>query len=127
VDAAAEEIFFGLGRIPNTASLGLEKAGVATERGRIVSNARMQTNVPHIYAAGDCTGPYEIVHIAVQQGEIAAHNIAQPQQAKEMDYRLKTEVVFTDPQIATVGLTEKRAGARDIPYHAATYPFKDHG
>ena len=127
IEAVAEEIFFALGRIPNTGSLGLEKAGVATERGRVVANLQMATSVPHIYAAGDCTGPYEIVHIAVQQGEIAAHNIAHPAHPKEMDYRLITEVVFTDPQIATVGLTEKMAIARDIPYVSASYPFNDHG
>jgi pyruvate/2-oxoglutarate dehydrogenase complex dihydrolipoamide dehydrogenase (E3) component len=127
VEVTAEEIFFALGRIPNTDSLGLENAQVKTERERIITNARMQTSAPHIYAAGDCTGPYEIVHIAVQQGEVAAHNIARPDQPREMDYRLLTEVVFTDPQIATVGLTEKRAIARNIPYLSASYPFKEHG
>jgi pyruvate/2-oxoglutarate dehydrogenase complex dihydrolipoamide dehydrogenase (E3) component len=92
-----------------------------------MTNNQMQTSAPHIYAAGDCTGPYENVHIAVQQGEIAAHNIAQPAQPRKMDYRLLVEVVFTDPQIATVGLTEKRAIARNIPYLSASYPFNDHG
>jgi len=53
----------------------------------------MQTSVPHIYAAGDCAGLHEIVHIAVQQGEIAAHNIAHPERLKKMDYRLLTEVI----------------------------------
>jgi len=127
VEVTAEEIFFALGRIANTDTLGLENAQVKTERERIITNARMQTSAPHIYAAGDCTGPYEIVHIAVQQGEVAAHNIARPDQPREMDYRLLTEVVFTDPQIATVGLTEKRAIARNIPYLSASYPFKEHG
>jgi pyruvate/2-oxoglutarate dehydrogenase complex dihydrolipoamide dehydrogenase (E3) component len=123
----AEEIFFALGRIPNTASLDLDKAGVLTDWGRIITNDRMQSNVPHIYAAGDCTGPYEIVHLAVQQGEIAAHNIAHPEAVRRMDYRLKAEVVFTDPQIAVVGLTEKEARTRNIPCVAASYPFSDHG
>jgi pyruvate/2-oxoglutarate dehydrogenase complex dihydrolipoamide dehydrogenase (E3) component len=127
VHLEAEEIFYALGRIANTASLGLEKAGVVTEGGRIITNPRMQTSVPHIYAAGDCTGPYEIVHIAVQQGEVAAFNIIDPDQAREMDYRLIMEVVFTEPQIAMAGLTEKRAVAKDIPYLAASYPFADHG
>lgn len=127
VRVTAEEIFFGLGRIPNTTSLGLDKAGVATEWGRIIANERMQTSAPHIYTAGDCTGPYEIVHLAVQQGEIAAHSIARPEAPKQMDYRLKAEVIFTDPQIAVVGLTEKEAQARKIPYLAASYPFSDHG
>jgi pyruvate/2-oxoglutarate dehydrogenase complex dihydrolipoamide dehydrogenase (E3) component len=123
----AEEILFALGRIPNTASLDLEKAGVATDYGRIVSNPQMQTTAPHIYAAGDCTGPYEIVHIAIQQGEIAAQNIAHPHKKKTMDYRLLTSIVFTDPQIASVGLTEKEASAKSIPYLVASYPFADHG
>ncbi len=127
VEITAEEIFFALGRIPNIGSLGLEKAGVATESGGIITNSRMQTSAPHIYSAGDCTGPHEIVHIAVQQGEVAAHNIGHPEKPLEMDYRLITEVVFTDPQIATAGLTEKRALAKNIPYLAASYPFKEHG
>ena len=67
--ASADEILFALGRTPNTAHLHLEKAGVETDRGRIVTNERMQTSAQHIYAAGDCTGPHEIVHIAIQQGE----------------------------------------------------------
>ncbi len=125
--ASAEEILFALGRVPNTASLALEKAGVAIENGRIIANELMQTSAPHIYAVGDCTGPHEIVHIAVQQGEIAAHNIAQPKMPRRMDYRLLISVVFTDPQVAFTGLTEKEAKARNIPYLAASYPFNDHG
>jgi dihydrolipoamide dehydrogenase len=123
---AAEEILFALGRVPNTASLNLKAAGVKTENGRIVANAGMQTSAPHIYTAGDCTGPHEIVHIAVQQGEIAAHNIAKPR-SRKMDYRLLISIVFTDPQVAHVGLTEKEAQARGVSYLAASYPFNDHG
>jgi len=123
----ADEILFALGRSPNTAGLGLENAGVKLDAGRIVTNSRMQTSAPHIYAAGDCTGPHEIVHIAVQQGEIAAHNLLHPRKPRRMDYRLLTSVVFTEPQVATVGLTEKAAVAQGIPYRAASYPFNDHG
>jgi pyruvate/2-oxoglutarate dehydrogenase complex dihydrolipoamide dehydrogenase (E3) component len=127
VRVRAEEIFFGLGRMANTASLGLERAGVRLDSGRIATNPQMQTSAQHIYAAGDCTGLHEIVHIAIQQAESAAHNIAHPGRPKQMDYRLLTEVIFTEPQIAVVGLTEKAAGARSIPYCAASYPFNDHG
>jgi dihydrolipoamide dehydrogenase len=127
VSVSAEEILFALGRVPNTASLELESADVKMEQRRIITNGRMQTSVPHIYAAGDCTGPHEIVHIAVQQGEIAAHNIAQPKSPRKMDYRVLISVVFTEPQVAFVGLTEKEAGARKIPFLAASYPFNDHG
>lgn len=125
--ALAEEIFFALGRIPNVAPLGLDKIGVELEYGRIVTNHKMQTSLPHIFAVGDCTGLHEIVHIAVQQGEVAGHNIVSPGQMKSMDYRLVTEVVFTDPQVASVGLTEKRAHVRNVQYLTAKYPFNDHG
>ncbi len=127
VSVSAEEILFALGRVPNIAGLNLENAGVKTDRGRIITDDFMQTSAPHIYSAGDCTGPHEIVHIAVRQGEIAAHNIASPKSLLVMDYRLLISVVFTEPQAAFVGLTEKEATARNIPYLAASYPFNDHG
>jgi pyruvate/2-oxoglutarate dehydrogenase complex dihydrolipoamide dehydrogenase (E3) component len=124
---AAAKVLVALGRIPATNGLGLDNAGVATERGRIVTNAWMQTSVPHIYAAGDCTGPHQIVHIGVEQGEIAARNILEPRKKEKMDYRLLCSVVFTDPQVAVVGLTEARARAEKIPHLAASHPFNDHG
>jgi pyruvate/2-oxoglutarate dehydrogenase complex dihydrolipoamide dehydrogenase (E3) component len=127
VRAQAEEIFFALGRVPNVISLALEKTGVRFKAGCIDCNSRMQTSVPHIYAAGDCTGLHEIVHIAVQQGEVAALNIARGNSAREMDYRLRIEIVFTEPQLAVVGLTETDAAELRVPYLAASYPFNDHG
>ncbi|HEX3626299.1 MAG TPA: NAD(P)/FAD-dependent oxidoreductase [Verrucomicrobiae bacterium] len=127
VSASAEEILFALGRVPNTASLGLENAGVKTTcNGTVIANKFMQTSAPHIYTAGDCTGPYEIVHIAIHQGEVAARNIANPKSTRT-DYRLIILVVFTDPQLAYVGLTEQVAVAKGIPYLTASYPFNDHG
>jgi pyruvate/2-oxoglutarate dehydrogenase complex dihydrolipoamide dehydrogenase (E3) component len=126
-EVKAQEILFALGRSPNTSSLQVDKAGVATDNGFVIANDRMQTNVPHIYTAGDCTGPHEIVHVAIQQGEVAAHNVANPGRPRTMDYRLFISVVFTEPQIASVGLTEKVAAARGIPIISASYPFNDHG
>ncbi|HEV2694013.1 MAG TPA: dihydrolipoyl dehydrogenase [Verrucomicrobiae bacterium] len=123
----AEAILFALGRKPNTAGLGLAQAGVKTDEGRIISSAGMRTSAPHIYAAGDCTGPHEIVHIAVTQGEVAVHNMIHPRKPRRLDYRLLTSVVFTDPQVATVGLTEKAAKEKKVPYITASYPFNDHG
>ena len=123
----AEEILLALGRSPNTESLALDRAGVRAHGGRIVTDAGMRTSASHIFAAGDCTGPYDIVHIAIQQGEAAAQNIIQGGPQRLMDYRLLTSVVFTDPQLGVVGLTEKAARAANIPYLAASYPFNDHG
>ncbi len=126
-EARAEAVFHGLGRSPNTGPLALENAGVETDNGRILCNTQMQTRTPHIYAGGDCAGPHEIVHIAIQQGETAAHNMLHPDDPRSMEDRLLISVVFTDPQAATVGLTEKAANAQGIPYHTASYPFNDHG
>jgi dihydrolipoamide dehydrogenase len=125
--ARADEVFYALGRVPNIRNLGLEKVGVEVEYERIVTDHHMETTVPHIYAVGDCTGLHEIVHIAVQQGETAGYNLAHPAGKRRMDYRLLTEVIFTDPQVAVVGLTEKRAHVRNILYQVAKYPFSDHG
>jgi dihydrolipoamide dehydrogenase len=127
LSVAAMEILFALGRVPNTASLDLQKAGVKTEDGRIITDPLMRTSAPHIFAAGDCTGPHEIVHVAIQQGEVAAHNLGNPKVPRRMDYRLLIEVVFTEPQVATVGLTERQAKREGIKYLAASFPFNDHG
>ena len=127
ISVSAEEVLFALGRVPNTASLGLESAGVrTTSNGNVIANEFMQTTAPHVYTAGDCTGTYEIVHIAVNQGEVAGRNVAKAGSAR-MDYRLIILVVFTDPQMAFVGLTEKAAAAKGIPFLSASYPFNDHG
>ncbi|MDB6129723.1 MAG: pyridine nucleotide-disulfide oxidoreductase [Verrucomicrobiales bacterium] len=123
----AEEIFHGLGRIPNTESLHLAAAGVEADHGRIITNEFMQTSTPHIYACGDCTSPHEIVHIAIQQAEVAVAHVLKPEMHKKMDYRLLMNVVFTYPQVASAGLTEKQAGDLRIPYLSASYPFNDHG
>jgi pyruvate/2-oxoglutarate dehydrogenase complex dihydrolipoamide dehydrogenase (E3) component len=127
VRVQAEEVLFALGRVPNLRGLGLEQIGIDLKGEELATDPFLQTSLPHIYAAGDCTGLHEIVHIAIQQGELAAHNIAHPGQRRQMDYRLLTEIIFTEPQIATVGLTEKSARARGIACEVAKYPFNDHG
>lgn len=123
----AEQIFHGLGRMPNTAGLDLPASGVTTERLKIVTNLRQQTSAPHIYAAGDCCGPHEIVHVAIQQAELAAQNILNPTVPTEMDYRLLTSVVFTDPAVTQTGLTEREARRCGLNFITASYPFNDHG
>lgn len=127
VRVEAERVLFALGRSPNTGSLDLDRAGVKTDRGRIITNSAMQTSVDHIFAAGDCASPHEIVHLAVEQGEIAAHNILHPGAKRHIDYRLLTSVVFTDPQAAMVGLNEKAARVEGVPFESASYRFDDHG
>ena len=125
--ASADIVFNAMGRTPDLADLALERAGVELENARIVANDAMQTSAEHIFAAGDCVGPYEIVHIAVLQGEISGHNAVAGKPEKTIDYRLRTSVVFTDPQVASVGPTERECRAAGIAYLSAEYPFSDHG
>lgn len=124
----AAHLFNALGREPNTSSLELAAAGVRTRpNGQIIINRWQQTSVPHIYAAGDCSGPAEIVHIAIQQGLLAANHAAGVAKLKPVDYSLLLNVVFTDPQLATIGLLERDLDERGVKYLRASYPFNDHG
>lgn len=124
----AAHLFNALGREPNTAPLDLNAARVATKpNGQIVINKWQQTSEPHIYAAGDCSGPVEIVHIAIQQGELAARHAAGVKKLKPVDYSLLLNVVFTDPQLATIGKLQEELEEAGTPHLVASYPFNDHG
>ena len=126
--AGAQVILQALGRRPNIDGLGLEAAGVESAHGRIVVDAEMRTSQPHIFAIGDVNGLHEIVHIAIRQGEIAAFNAAHPDRPPHrIDDRLNMLVVFSDPQVASVGLGEKDCQEANIPYLVASYPFDDLG
>ena len=127
-EAAAHEIFYALGRVPNVDGLGLEQAGVEYhEITGIKVDDTLRTTNPDIYAVGDVTGQYLLVHVAIQQGEIAGRNAATGAHERA-DYRItKTHTVFTDPQVAVVGETERELERDGIPFLRATYPFDDHG
>ncbi len=124
----AAHLFNALGREPNTGSLDLGCAGVRTQpNGRVVINRWQQSTAPHIYAAGDCSGPAEIVHVAIQQAELAVRHAFGVKGIKPIDYSLLLNVVFTDPQLATVGRLESQLQEEGIAYLTASYPFDDHG
>jgi len=132
--AAAEEILCALGRKPNTKPLNLEAAGIhTTPSGHIaVEPTQACVGQPHLFAVGDICGPLEVVHLAIEQGEIAADNAhamlsGSAGEPRTFSDRLKLFGVFTEPQIGMVGLTEKEAQSANIPYDAASYPFNDHG
>ncbi|WP_411826159.1 dihydrolipoyl dehydrogenase family protein [Luteolibacter sp. AS25] len=126
-EVRAAHLFNALGRKPNSAKLGLEKAGVETKKsGHIEVNDMQQTANPRIYAAGDVAGPFEIVHLAIMQGEVAAGHAA-GKSVTPVDYDGKTAVVFTDPQIASAGISLAEAEDRGIAVVVADYPFDDHG
>ena len=124
----AAHLFNALGREPNTAGLNLAAAGVKTRPdGQIIINRWQQTSAPHIYAAGDCSGPAEIVHIAIAQAELAVRHACGRKGLKPIDWAQLLNVVFTDPQLATVGLLERDLKAGKTKFITASYPFDDHG
>lgn len=105
---------------------------VEVQDGKISVNLSQQTSLPHIFAAGDVCSPLEVVHVAIQQGEVSARNAARLLSGSEkplemMDYRLNLLAVFTEPGFASVGASEAELDARGIPFRTAKYPFDDHG
>lgn len=122
---AVDEIFVALGRRPNLEALNLEAAGVETRKGLIPVDGHMRTRNPAVYAAGDCVGDYNLVHVAIYQGEIAAQHILGS--SREADYRIVPAAIFTDPNFARVGLSEREAAARGIPVLVGKYEFAELG
>jgi pyruvate/2-oxoglutarate dehydrogenase complex dihydrolipoamide dehydrogenase (E3) component len=128
VTRRASHLFNALGREPNTAGLDLAKAGVTLSySGRVITNRFQQTSASHIYAGGDVAGPHDIVHLAVAQGELAARHAFGVKKLKPIDHSLLLNVVFTDPQLASIGALESELKIVGTPYLAASYPFNDHG
>ncbi|WP_404422048.1 dihydrolipoyl dehydrogenase family protein [Nibricoccus sp. IMCC34717] len=125
-EVRAAHLFNALGREPNVADLNLEAAGVKTnEAGQITINAWQQTSRRHIYAAGDVCGPFEIVHLAVAQGELAARHAAGLRGLRKLAYDQVVTVAFTSPPVAHLGVRESDLPAERIV--SASYPFNDHG
>lgn len=122
----AEEVMVCLGRVPNVDKLDLALAGVHGSRFLVPVNEHMQTNQPHVYAAGDATGRHFIVHVAIQEGIHAAKHALGLTHAP-MDYRLLAWAIFSDPNVARVGLSERDATKQSIPYVVGKYPFDDQG
>ncbi len=124
---SAKHVVNALGRSPATGNLGLEEAGIELKpNGQIVTDTYQRTTNFKIYAAGDCAGPFEIVHTAVLQGEFAAYH-AFGVEKTPLNYDHMLDAVFTDPQVARVGLTEAVLREREIDFVVADYPFDDHG
>ena len=106
----AEQLLVASGRTPNTENLNLEAIGVATEGGAIQIDKHLQTTAPGIYAAGDCADQPQFVYVAAAGGSRAAINMTGGDAS--LDLSAMPEVIFTDPQVATVGLSETDAEAR---------------
>ena len=110
----SENILVAIGIKGNINNLGLEKFNIKTENGHIVTNHKMETNIRNIYAIGDVTSPPWLAHKASHEGVIAAEVIA----GIELSHELKNDVIpgctYSNPQIASIGLTEKQAKEKNL-------------
>jgi dihydrolipoamide dehydrogenase len=126
LDREVEKVLVTVGRVPATKGFGLENTGVELDgRGFIKVNNRMRTGIPHIYAIGDAAGEPLLAHKASHEGIVAAENIAG--RASARDWLVVPAVIFTDPEIAYVGMSEERAKAEGYEIVVGRFPFAASG
>jgi dihydrolipoamide dehydrogenase len=121
IELEADKILVSVGRRPNIENLGLEIAGVKTVGGFITVDREMRTNVPTIFAIGDVAGQPMLAHKGSREAEVAAEVIAGKPAA--MDAQVIPAVVFTDPEIASAGLTAEEADKRGHKVKVGKFPF----
>lgn len=119
--SGSEKILIAVGRKSNIEGLGLEKQGIKTERGRIVVDKYLRTSVNNIYAIGDCVAGPQLAHKASYDGMVAADNIIG--KARQIDYSSIPNCIWTDPEIASVGLTEEEAKSEIPDCRVAKFPY----
>jgi dihydrolipoamide dehydrogenase len=125
VNLEADVVLVATGRIPYTEGLGLEAAGVAIERGRVVIDDHFRTNVAGIYAIGDVVRGPMLAHKAEDEGVACAEIIAG--KAGHVNYNIIPGVVYTFPEVASVGKTEEELKAAGIAYAVGKFPFMANG
>jgi pyruvate/2-oxoglutarate dehydrogenase complex dihydrolipoamide dehydrogenase (E3) component len=121
---SAETILVAMGREANLFDLSLENSGIAFSNKGIKVDNRLRTKQKHIYAAGDVTGAYQFTHAAGYEGGIVISN-AIFHLPRKVDYALLPWCTYTDPELASIGMNEKMAGAAGIEYSVWTEAFKD--
>lgn len=119
----ADEVLVATGRRPNTEDMGLEAAGVATERGWVTVDSKLRTSQKHIFGAGDVTGGYLFTHVADHEARTVVQNALFPVRSK-INYDVIPWCTYTEPELAHVGLTEAEARDRyGSAVSAHTYDF----
>lgn len=120
-----EKVLVSIGRKLNSDNIGLEKVGIQTDKGKIVVNEYLKTNVDHHYAIGDVVGGLLLAHKAMKEGEVVAEIIVGYD--TKMDYRVVPWAIFTTPEIASVGITEEEAKENGIDVITGEFPFIANG
>jgi len=124
-EVEAELVLSAVGRRPNTDAIGLEDTGVTLAGRAVKVNARMETSLPGVYAAGDAIGGILLAHVAFAEGKVAVANALG--QSREMDYRAIPSVTYTHPEIGSTGLTEAQARERGMEVKVGRFQFRAAG
>ena len=120
-----DKILLGVGIKPNTENIGTENVGIQLDdRGFVKINEYMKTNIPGVYAVGDVTGKLPLAHVAFDQGVVAAETIANKESNPIEDYTDMPRCTYCQPQIASIGITEKEARELKIDYKIGKVPFQ---
>jgi len=125
IETEFEKVLVSVGRKICTDALNLGNAGIKHERGKILVDSNMKTNVDGIYAIGDCTGGSMLAHVASMQGEVAAENTMNAN--VEFDLKTNPSCIYSDPEIASVGLTEQQAKEQKLDYSIGRFPLSANG
>jgi len=122
-EISVDHVLVATGRRPNTAALGLEKAGIAlTERGAVMVDEHLRSTNPRVWAAGDVTGHPQFVYVAAYEGNLAARNALEAADLK-VDFTAMPRIIFTTPTVAAAGLTDGQANAQGIRCSCRVLPL----
>jgi dihydrolipoamide dehydrogenase len=123
-----DKVLMSVGFAPRTTGYGLENTGVTlTDRGAIAIDEHMRTSAPHLYAIGDVTAKLQLAHVAEAQGVVAAETLAGAETMPLGDYRMMPRATFSQPQVASFGLTEQQARDEGHDVLVAKFPFTANG
>ncbi len=125
VSVDAEKVLLSIGRRPNTSDIGLETLNIYTERGAIVTDNYLRTNVEGVYAIGDVNGKMMLAHTAYREAEVAVNNILG--KTDVMEYGAIPSVIYTNPEVAAVGETEQSAKQKGFDIECVKLPMSYSG
>lgn len=124
VKVSSDQLLIAIGRIPNSDLLNIEKSGVKiNERGFIIVDEYLETNIRGIFALGDIVGKYQFKHNANNEAQFAYNNIVHHDKKIPVNYTAMPHAIFTNPQIAAVGYTEQQLTKEKIKYEKSIYPY----
>ncbi|NLC32349.1 MAG: NAD(P)/FAD-dependent oxidoreductase, partial [Clostridiales bacterium] len=121
----AEKVLLSIGRRPNTENIGLEALEIILRNGSIVTDNQMLTNVPHVYAAGDVNGKSMLAHTAYREAEVAVNTMLGIKDS--MNYQAIPSVIYTNPELSSVGESELTASQKNLNYKTVKLPMNYSG